>query len=83
MDHSHAHGGKRVLHIEEDVRGVSRQSLVAAKDLHMGHELTEHDLITQRPGRGMSPAQYPQLLGRTIARPISAGTIIEPSMLAA
>ena len=76
-------GGKRVLHIEEDVRGVSRQSLVAAKDLHLGHELTEHDLITQRPGRGMSPAQYPQLLGRTIARPISAGTIIEPNMLAA
>ena len=76
-------GGKRVLHIEEDVRGVSRQSLVAAHDLHTGHELREKDLITQRPGRGMSPAQYPQLLGRTIARPIPAGTMIEPSMLAA
>jgi sialic acid synthase SpsE len=76
-------GGKRVLHIEEDVRGVSRQSLVAARDLHAGEEINENDLITQRPGRGISPAQFPQLLGRTLARPIPAGTILEHSMLAA
>jgi len=76
-------GGKRVLHIEEDVRGVSRQSLVAARDLHAGHELAEGDLMTQRPGRGISAAQWPQILGRTIARPVSAGTILEHSMLAA
>jgi N,N'-diacetyllegionaminate synthase len=76
-------GAKRVLDIEEDVRGVSRQSLVAARDLHTGHELSEADLTTQRPGRGISASQWPQIVGRKIARPVAAGTMLEPGMLAA
>src|SRR5258706_52706 len=76
-------GGKRLLHIEEDVRGASRKGLVAARALHAGEELSENDLITQRPGRGISPAHSPQPLGRPLARPTPAGTILEHSMLAA
>src|SRR4051812_12439590 len=76
-------GSKRVLDIEEDVRGVSRQSLVAARDLPMGHEVGEKDLMTQRPGRGIAAAEFVRIVGRKMAQPVAAGTMLEPGMLAA
>jgi N-acetylneuraminate synthase/N,N'-diacetyllegionaminate synthase len=74
--------GKRVLPIEQDVRTVSRQSLVAARDIAAGQILSEADLTVQRPGTGIAAAHLPQTLGRRTQRAIPAGTMLQPDMLA-
>jgi N-acetylneuraminate synthase/N,N'-diacetyllegionaminate synthase len=73
--------GKRVLPVEEDVRRVSRQSLVLVRAVDAGQVLTETDLITQRPGTGIPAAALPQVVGRHSYRALPAGTMLQWSML--
>lgn len=69
-------GGKRVLEIEQDVRAVSRQSLVARDDLAEGRRITPADLIVQRPGTGISAAEVDRVVGRSLRINAPAGTIL-------
>lgn len=73
--------GKRVLPIEEDVRRVSRQSLVLRRSLKPGEFLREEDLTVQRPGTGLSAAVIAKAVGKRIAKPVSAGTMLQWDML--
>jgi sialic acid synthase SpsE len=73
--------GKRVLESEFDVRRVSRQSLVLARELHPGDVLRGDDLIVQRPGTGIPAASIDQAVGRKILRPLEAGTLLQWDML--
>lgn len=75
--------GKRVLAVEEDVRKVSRQSLVLRRSLKPGDALREEDLTVQRPGTGLSAALIGQAVGRRVARSVSAGALLEWDMLEA
>ncbi len=61
---------KRVLDCERDVRTVSRQSLVAARDLTAGGALTQSDLTIKRPGTGIEPFMLGEVVGRTLARDV-------------
>lgn len=72
---------KRVLPIEQDVRTVSRQSLVAARPLTKGHPLTASDLKVQRPGTGLPPKLLPSLLGKRLTRDLPSGQLLDPSMI--
>lgn len=63
---------KRVLDIEQDVRLVSRQSLVAAKDLPAGHVLRREDLTIKRPGTGIPPHELEAVVGRRLVAPVAA-----------
>jgi len=63
---------KRVLAIEENVREVSRQSLVTTRALAVGHRLTRADLTVKRPGTGVAPWRLSGVLGRAVARTIEA-----------
>lgn len=74
--------GKRVLEIEQDVRRVSRQSLVVRRDIRAGAVLREDDLTVQRPGTGMPAAMITQAVGRRALRPLQAGVLLTPDMLA-
>jgi N,N'-diacetyllegionaminate synthase len=74
--------GKRVLDVEQDVRRVSRQSLVALRDLQPGEKLTAADVTVQRPGTGISAADVTAAVGRRIARPVQRGTMLQWDMLA-
>jgi N-acetylneuraminate synthase/N,N'-diacetyllegionaminate synthase len=74
-------GAKRVLGIEEDVRKVSRQSLVAARDLAAGQVIGEGDLKTQRPGTGMPARLFRVVVGRQVKRAVKAGVLLEEGML--
>lgn len=76
------HAGKHVLSIEQDVRLQSRQSLVAARDLPAGHVIRETDLIVQRPGTGISAAEFAHTVGKKTSIAIAAGTVLQPSMFA-
>ncbi len=74
-------GGKCVLPIEQDVRTVSRQSLVLRRDLHPGDSIAQDDLIVQRPGTGISAAEFAAAVGRRAIRPLKAGTMLQWDML--
>lgn len=57
---------KRVLDIEQDVRRVSRQSLVAVRDLPAGHVLRHADLTIKRPGTGIEPWKLEEMIGKSL-----------------
>jgi N,N'-diacetyllegionaminate synthase len=74
--------GKRVLPIEQDVRAVSRQSLVLRCDVCAGEAIGESHLIVQRPGTGISAADVRRVLGRRARTPLKQGTLLQWDMLA-
>lgn len=51
-----------------------RRSIYIARDIKAGDVLTEENMRCVRPGRGLPPKYYEQLLGRKINRDVSKGT---------
>ena len=74
--------GKRVLEVEADVRRVSRQSLVAVRDLLTGEALCDKDLTVQRPGTGILAADIANAVGRRVTQNVPRGTLLQWDMLA-
>lgn len=68
---------KRVQAAEENVRRVSRQSLVTARPLAAGHRLGPADLTVKRPGTGIEPWRMAEVLGRALARGVDADVPLE------
>jgi N-acetylneuraminate synthase/N,N'-diacetyllegionaminate synthase len=73
--------GKRLLRCEEDVRTVSRQSLVITRTMAPGEIITEACLAVQRPGTGIPASEIDRILGRRVRVAISAGTMLSLEML--
>lgn len=63
---------KRVLPIEQDVRTVSRQSIVARRDLRAGERLSAEDLTFKRPGTGLWPCRFERVVGGLVLRDVQA-----------
>ena len=59
---------KRVLPIEEDVRRVSRQSVVGVRELPAGHTITRSDVTVKRPGTGLPAYLLESVVGSVTAR---------------
>jgi sialic acid synthase SpsE len=55
---------------EIEIRNVARRSIVATKNLQIGHTLTSNDLTLKRPGTGINPVFMPHLIGRKLTRSI-------------
>jgi N,N'-diacetyllegionaminate synthase len=70
-------GIKRVGDSEKDMRLVSRKSIVAAKNISAGHRLQFEDLAFQRPGTGLSPMNYKDLIGKSLLRDMPMGTQLQ------
>jgi N,N'-diacetyllegionaminate synthase len=73
---------KRVLPIEQDVRTVSRQSIVTRLDLPAATVLRPEHLTFKRPGTGLPPYAFDAVLGRTLAHPVLADTPLQAADLA-
>jgi N,N'-diacetyllegionaminate synthase len=73
--------GKHVLPCEEDVRSVSRQSLVLRRSVSAGEVVLREHLTVQRPGTGMPAAMINQAIGRRMNRFVQAGAMLQPDML--
>jgi sialic acid synthase SpsE len=73
--------GKRVLDCEQDVRAISRQSLVLRRDLKEGDVVRDEDLTVQRPGTGLSAALITSAVGRRAVRALNAGAMLQWDML--
>jgi N,N'-diacetyllegionaminate synthase len=69
---------KRVLACEADVRNVSRQSVVAVRDLAAGHTLTRADLTLKRPGGGIEPSKLDDLAGLRLRNAVGGDTVLRP-----
>jgi sialic acid synthase SpsE len=63
-------GTKAPAACEADTIRAARRSLVAATDLPAEHTICAHDLVAKRPGDGICPTRLPDLIGRTLARPL-------------
>jgi sialic acid synthase SpsE len=74
-------GAKRVLAIEQDVRTVSRQSLVLRCDVRAGAVIDESHIMVQRPGTGISAADVMHVIGRRARTALSRGTLLQWDML--
>lgn len=68
--------GRRVLECEKDVRAVSRQSLVLARDVSKNRVIALDDLTTQRPGTGISAELSDEVAGRRATRDLLAGDML-------
>jgi len=75
--------GKRVLACEADVRRVSRQSVVIARELPSGSTIREEDLTVQRPGTGICASEIRHVIGRRVKQNLRAGDLLDWDMLAA
>ena len=58
--------------IEQDVRNVSRQSIVTRQNLEAGHILLESDLTIKRPGTGIEPYRLKEILGQQLSHAVEA-----------
>ncbi|MGE0614877.1 MAG: N-acetylneuraminate synthase family protein [Bacteriovoracia bacterium] len=61
---------------EKNNRISLAKSLVAAKDLPVGHRLTAGDLSSKTPAKGVSPMDLDYFLGKTLNRALSADDYI-------
>lgn len=65
---------KTVQDRERDVRAVSRQSIVATRQLAAGHRLMRKDLTFKRPGTGIEPFRIDELIGKPLTLDVAADT---------
>lgn len=73
---------KAPIATEEISRLNARRSIVLTRDLKSGHKIVESDLVCKRPGTGISPIHWDEVIGRATARDLPADHILNFSDLA-
>lgn len=68
---------KKVTDSERKNIAIARRSIVAAKDIHKGEILTEENLTVKRPGTGISPMRWEEVLGTKAVRDFMEDELIE------
>ena len=70
-------GKKHVTESERPNIIVARKSIVAARDIRKGELLTEENITVKRPGNGISPMRWDEVLGKRAARDFAYDELIE------
>lgn len=73
-------GGDGTKHVSESERkniAIARKSIVAAKDIKAGEVFTEQNLTVKRPGSGISPMRWEEVLGMKAKRDFNEDELIE------
>jgi N,N'-diacetyllegionaminate synthase len=70
-------GIKRPTASEARNRSVARKSIVAACAIRAGERFTEQNLVVKRPGTGLSPMRWDEVLGRPAPRDFAPDDLIE------
>ena len=70
-------GIKRPSASETPNKVVARKSLVAAEPIQAGEALTEANVAVKRPGDGISPMHWDEVIGRVVAREYQVDEPIE------
>ena len=70
-------GQKHVSASEEKNMAIARKSIVAARDIKQGEKLTEKNLCVKRPGNGISPMRWEEVIGTKAIRDFAEDELIE------
>jgi len=70
-------GIKRPSPSESKNKSIARKSLVAARSIKAGERFTPENLTAKRPGTGVSPMRWDEVMGRTATRNYGADEMIE------
>lgn len=73
-------GGDGTKHVSESERkniAIARKSIVAACDIKAGDVFTEENLTVKRPGSGVSPMRWEEVLGMKAKRDFHEDELIE------
>ncbi len=68
---------KKPSPVEMENRVAARKSIVAAKSIRPGDVFTEENLTTKRPGNGLSPMKWKEVLGKKATRQFNPDDLIE------
>ena len=74
-------GIKRPRPAEIPLMAAARKSLHAARDLAAGDVVALRDLVSLRPGTGISPARLGEVVGRKLLRAVKSGARLSESDL--
>lgn len=70
-------GMKKRTDSEKENCGIARKSIVAKTDIKLGEILTADNLTVKRPGTGISPMKWYEVIGTKATRDYQADEIIE------
>lgn len=70
-------GIKRVTPSEAQNKRVARKSLVASRAIKAGERYSDQNITTKRPGTGISPMRWDEVMGRIAPRDFSVDELIE------
>lgn len=70
-------GIKRLTPSEAKNKPVARKSLVASQTIKVGELFSAQNITTKRPGTGISPMRWDEVMGRTAPRDFAADELIE------
>ena len=70
-------GHKGVSFSERRNIAIARKSIVAARDIAPGEAFTEENLTVKRPGQGISPMRWYEVLGHRAKRACAEDEMIE------
>ena len=73
-------GGDGTKHVSDSERkniAIARKSIIAACDIKKGELLTENNLTVKRPGTGISPMRWEEVIGTKAIRDFAEDEIIE------
>lgn len=70
-------GGKRVTESERRNINIARKSIVAKRNIAKGETLSEENITCKRPGNGISPMKWHDVLGTKAVREFSIDELIE------
>jgi N,N'-diacetyllegionaminate synthase len=70
-------GVKRVMPSEKKNRDIARKSIVAVRAINKGEIFSEHNLGVKRPGYGISPMLWDDVLGKPAKRNFAPDEMIE------
>ena len=70
-------GEKKPSESENKNINIARKSIVASKNIKMGEVFTEENISVKRPGNGISPMKWCEVLGKTAKKDFAEDELIE------
>ncbi len=67
---------KAPIATEEISRLNARRSIVLTRNLKSGHKITQEDLVAKRPGTGISPMSWDDVIGKSVIRDLPEDHIL-------
>ncbi len=77
IEHALGNGIKQPTASEIKNKAIARKSIVARRAIQVGEVFTEYNLTTKRPGTGVSPMRWDEVLGKVATRTYEADEIIK------